>query len=169
MHIAPLIGFDWTFVMILFTFLVLYFVLKKFFFEKVRTFMLAREQKVKDTFDDADSALRVANERLEKYNGKLADIESEHREVLRKAKLQADENAKEIIKNAEEQASGILAKAEKEIAQEKERAMEDMREQIAILALYASEKILEQKIDAEQQQIIIEKAIEDAGKAKWKI
>ena len=131
--------------------------------------MLAREQKVKDTFDDADSALRVANERLEKYNGKLADIESERREVLRSAKLQADENAKEILKNAEEQASGILAKAEKEIAQEKERAMEDMREQIAILALYASEKILEQKIDAEQQQIIIEKAIEDAGKAKWKI
>ncbi|MDR0851409.1 MAG: F0F1 ATP synthase subunit B [Clostridiales Family XIII bacterium] len=169
MHSAPLISFNWTLVMVLITFLVLYFILKKFFFEKVRAFMLAREQKVTDAFDNADAVSRVAEERLETYNLKLADIESERREVLREAKLQADENAREIIRNAEAQASKILTQAEKDILREREHALQDMRDQIAMLSIYAAEKILEQKLDAGQQQTIINKALENAGNSNWKI
>jgi len=169
MHSAPLIGFNWTLLMVLVTFIVLYLVLKRFFFEKLRTFMLAREQKIKDAFDNADAASRAAEDRLADYNTKLADIESERRELLRAAKLQADENAKNIVKTAEAQAAKIMAQTEREIAHERELAIQDMREQIAMISIYAAEKILEQNIDATRQQAIINSAIEEAGNSTWKV
>jgi F-type H+-transporting ATPase subunit b len=169
MHFAPLISISWTLVMVLITFLVLYLILRKFFFEKLHNFMQARTQKVTDAFDNADAVTRVAEELLAEYNSKLEEIEGERRDVLREAKLQADENAREVLRTAEEQAQKIISRAQAEIINEKERALSDMRDQIAVLSVYAAEKILEQQIDAGQQQLIIDKAIKEAGATNWKI
>jgi F-type H+-transporting ATPase subunit b len=149
--------------MVLITFVVLYLILKRFFFEKVRTFMLAREQKVKDAFDNADAANRVAEERLSEYNARLADAEQERREILRQAKQEGDETAKEIVSDAEQRANKMITQAEKEIARERLRAIEGMREQISLLAIYAAEKIIEQKLDAAEQQVIIDGVIKQVG------
>jgi F-type H+-transporting ATPase subunit b len=164
MHVAPLIELNWTLLMVLITFIVLYLILKKFFFEKVRGFMLAREQKIKDAFDNADAANRVAEERLSEYNAQLADIESERRRILKQAKQQGDETAKEIIAKAEDRASQLIAQAEKEIERERLHAIEGMREQISSLAIYAAEKIIEQKLDAAEQQVVINGVINRMGR-----
>jgi F-type H+-transporting ATPase subunit b len=99
--VQPLIGFSWTIVMVAATFIVLLFILRKFFWGKVRAFMLAREQKIVDAFDNAAETNRVANARLDEYNAKIADVKSERRDMLADAKRQADENAKEIVRQAE--------------------------------------------------------------------
>jgi F-type H+-transporting ATPase subunit b len=169
MHSAPLIGLNWTLVMVLITFVVLYLLLKKFFFEKVRNFMLAREQKVKDSFDNADAVNRIAEERLAEYNAKLANIENERREILKQAKQTGDETAAAIITEAEKQADRSRLQAEQEIERERLQAVEGMREQIAMLALYAAEKIIEQKLDAAEQQTIIDGIIKQAGRKEWTI
>ncbi|MDR2157175.1 MAG: F0F1 ATP synthase subunit B [Clostridiales Family XIII bacterium] len=170
MHItAPLIGLNWTLLMVLVTFLVLYLVLKKFFFEKVRDFMLAREQKVKDSFDNADAANRIAEEKLAEYNARLARIESERHDILKQAKLQGDETAREIVAEAERQADRLIARAEREIERERLRALEGMREQISLLAVYAAEKIIEQRLDAAEQQTIIDGILRQAGSRQWQI
>lgn len=168
-HYVPLIEFSWTLVMVFITFLVLYLILRKYFFGKVRAFMLAREQKVKDSFDNADAANRMAEERLTDYNQKLAAIEEERREILRAARRQADENAKEIIAKAEEKSSQMILRTEEELRREREKAAYDMRAQIALIAIMAAEKIIEQQLDAEQQHVIIDGVIKQASKAQWKI
>lgn len=169
MHYAPLIGFNWTLLMVLITFVLLYFIMKKLFFEKVHNFMVAREQKVKDAFDNAEAVNLQAEERLKSYTEQLAGVEAERRELLRKAKLEADELSQGIVSDAEAKAAELLTRANKEIEREKERALVDMREQIGLLAVYAAEQILKAKIDAGEQQTIINGVIEEAGKAEWKI
>ncbi|MDR0357336.1 MAG: F0F1 ATP synthase subunit B [Clostridiales Family XIII bacterium] len=169
MHSAPLITLNWTLLMVLVTFLILYLILKKYFFEKVRSFMLAREQKVKDSFDNAESVNRVAEERLADYNEQLANIEEERREILRAAKAQGEDSAREIVDEAERRASLMIAQAESEIERERLHAIETMREQIAILAIIAAEKIIEQKLDAAEQQSIIDNVIRQASERTWKI
>jgi F-type H+-transporting ATPase subunit b len=131
--------------------------------------MLAREQKVKDAFDNADSVNRVADERLAEYNAQLAAVENERREILKQAKQQGDENAREIIAEAEGQANKLIAQAEKEIERERLQAIEGMREQISMLAIYAAEKIIEQKLDAAEQQTIIDGVIKQASEQEWRI
>jgi F-type H+-transporting ATPase subunit b len=168
--VQPLIGFNGgTIVAVLVTFIVLLLVLKRFFWDKVRAFMQAREQRVIDEFDNAAEVNRVANERLGEYEAKIAAIKSERREMLTGAKRQADENAKEIIRQAEEKAQQIVAQAGEQIEYEKERALADMREQIGMLAVYAAEKIIERQLDPASQQAIVDDVLKEAEGSAWKI
>jgi F-type H+-transporting ATPase subunit b len=165
----PLVGFSWTLVMVLVTFIVLYFILKKYLFGRVRDFMQAREQKIIDAFDNAAEANRAAEERLNEYKQKLDSITKERREMLSAAKLKADEFTQLTVQDAEQKADALLRAARDEITREKERALQDMREQVSLLAVYAAEKIIEQKLDAPAQQAIVDGVIEQAGRSEWKI
>jgi F-type H+-transporting ATPase subunit b len=167
--VQPLIGLDWTVAMVLVTFAVLFLIVRKFFWEKIRAFMQAREQKIVDGFDNAAEANRVANARLDEYNAKIADIKSERRDMLAEAKAKADENAKEIIRNAEEKAQRMMRDANEQIESEKERALSDMREQIGMLAIYAAEKIIEKQLDLAGQQAIVDSVLKEAENREWKI
>jgi len=166
--VAPLIGFDWTLVMVLVTFLVLYLILKKLFFEKVRDFMQAREQKVKDQFDNAEAANTLAGKHLSEYKEKLENIELERRELLRETRLEADHRAHDIVREAHERASEIIKKAEKEAEWEKHKLAEEMREQIAMLAVYTAEKILEKELDDKGQDLLIDDIIKQYEGDTWK-
>jgi F-type H+-transporting ATPase subunit b len=155
--------------MVLVTFIVLYFILKKYLFGRVHDYMQAREQKIIDAFDNAAEANRAAEERLNEYNQKLEGIAKERRELLSAAKLKADEFAQLTVQDAEQKADDLLRAARDEITREKDRALQDMREQVSLLAVYAAEKIIEQKLDAPAQQAIVDGVIEQAGRSEWKI
>jgi F-type H+-transporting ATPase subunit b len=167
--VQPLIGFDWTLAMVLVTFAVLLLIMRRFFWDKLRGFMQAREQKIVDAFDNAAEANRVAEARLDEYNAKIADIKSERRDVLAEAKQKADDNAKEIVRAAEEKAQQIIRQAEQQIEAEKERALSDMREQVGMLAVLAAEKIIEKQLDAAGQQAIVDSVLKEAESSQWRI
>ena len=168
MHLyTPLISFNWTMVMIWATVIVLFFILKKNFFEKVRNFIAVRENEVRDAFSNADLTNKQADERLEDYNKKLSKSENEAREIVRVAKVKADTMAKEIIENANLQASKNIALAEIEIEREKRKALSEVKGEIGSLALLAAEKIMEKQIEIDGQSEIIDKIIEQAGTTQW--
>ena len=166
--VAPLIGLNWTLVMVLVTFFVLYLILKKFFFEKVREFMQAREQKVKDQFDNAEAANTLAEQHLAEYKDKLENIEIERRGVLKDARLASEKRALEIIKEANERAAEIIHKAEKEAIREREKLSEEIRKEVAMLALYAAEKIIEKEMDEKEQMLLIDDIIKHNDGEIWR-
>ena len=168
MHLyTPLISFNWTMLMIWATVIVLFFILKKNFFEKVSNFIAARENEVKDAYSNADLTNKQADERLESYNKKLSKSENEAREIVRIAKAKADEIAKEIIENANQQAAKNISLAEVEIEREKKKALSEVKGEIASLALLVAEKIMEKQIEVDGQSEIVNKIIEQAGSTKW--
>ena len=164
---APLISFNATLAMQWVTVLVLFLILKKFFFEKVHNFVTSRQLAVKDAFDNADAVNRKADEKLDAYNKRIANIESEGREIVKTAKQKADNRANEIIDEAQRKAEALLAKAKEEIEKEKVKAISDMREQIVLLSLLAAEKIMEKDIEATGHEAYIDKIIEEAGTSGW--
>jgi len=166
-YTTSLIGFDWTFVMILISFAVLYLFMKKFFFEKIHDFMQAREQKVIDQFDNAAAAQKQAEESLAEYSEKLAKIENERRSILKEAKASSDRRAQEILTEANEKAAEIIRQAQKESEREQEVALEAMRDQVALLAVTAAEQILKKKLDAGEQSLLVDELIEESKSGKW--
>ena len=158
--VAPLISFNWTLVMVVITFLVLYLIVKKFFFEKVRNFMLAREQAVKDQFDSAEAAERLAGENLAKYEAKLEGVKDERRAALKEAREIADRRAEQIINEAHARAEQIIKETEAKVEQERAQFSESMRDQIAMLAVYMAEKIIEKQLDESDHIALIDDIIE---------
>lgn len=165
--VAPLISFNWTLVMVLITFVVLYFIVKKIFFEKIHEFMEAREQKVKDQFAGAEAAEKLAGEHLAEYDSKLEGVEIERRGVLKDAKTLADKRAEQIIAEANEKAKDIMSQAEKEIERERALFVETMRDQVAMLAIYAAEKIIDKELDESGQKALIDEIIEQNKGETW--
>ena len=162
-----LIEFNWSSLMILCNVFILYIILRKFFWEKIKKFMDDRAAAVQDAIDAAEAVNKRADEKMANYSKRIANVEEEGREIIKASKQQADVQAQIIIEEARKQAGDIIAKAEKTIEQEKAQAMEEMRKEIASIAMLAAEQIVGREIDNVGQDAIIDQAIEDARSAKW--
>ena len=149
------------------TVLVLYLILKRFFFEKVHNFMMERQAGIQKDLDDAEETSARAEKLLVDYQAQIANLEEEGRMIVADAKKRADLQAKRIVEEAEAKAGQLVSQAEAEIEREKLKALAEMKQYIADLAICAAEQILEKQIDAKGQNEIIDRIIEQEGKSQW--
>jgi F-type H+-transporting ATPase subunit b len=126
-----------------------------------------RAAAVQDAIDAAEAVNKRADEKMASYSKRIANVEEEGREIIKASKQQADAQAQIIIEEARKQASDIIAKAERTIEQERLAATEEMRKEIASIAMLAAEQIVGKEIDNVGQDAIIDQVIEDARSAKW--
>lgn len=165
---TKLIAFNWSFVMILITFLVLLLILKKFFFEKVKNFIEKRELTIKDAFDNAEVINMKADERMNHYNKQIAKLESEGKEIIRQAKIKADSQAKDIMSEANVKIAEMMDGTKREMEKEKEKLLVEMHEHMGELAILIAGKVLEEEYASdEKQKVLVDKIIEEAGKTGW--
>lgn len=162
-----LIEFNWSSLMILCNLFILYIILKKFFWEKIKKFMDDRTNAIQDALDTADAVNKRADEKMANYSKRIANVEEEGREIIKASKQQADAQAQIIIEEARQQASDLIAKAEKTIELERAKAMEDMRKEIASIAMMAAEQIVGREIENVGQDAIVDEVINNARSARW--
>lgn len=148
-------------------FLILVLILGKFLYKPFLGILEKRKQTIEDAFTNADATNRKADEKYEAYTKKLARAEAESREIIKKARLRADDQANMIVEEAKAEAARIKLQAEKEAVREKEKALREVREQIGQLAILAAEQILEKEVSAEGQEDIIDRVLERAGTSQW--
>lgn len=163
----PLLNLDWNLLFTVITVLVLFLILKHFFFEKVHKIMVEREKLVNDTISKAEEMDRQAEEKLAEYNARLATADDEGRQIIKAARDEAKSQAKEIIADADEKARELMDHAQKEIRREKYNARKELREEVSSLAVMAAGRIIEREISPEDQQDIISKVLEEAEDKPW--
>ncbi len=148
-------------------FLVLVGVLGKFLYKPFLEALNKRTQAIKDAYDNADATNRKADEKYEAYTKKLARAENEARDIIKQAKLRADEQASLIVQEAKEEAAKIKEQTRIEVEKEKQQAVAEARSEIADLALLAASQIIEKEISVEGQDRIIDSVLQKAGDGKW--
>ena len=154
-----LIEINWTSLMILINIFILYIVLKKFFWEKVKAFMDDRSNSIRDAIDAADAMNKRADLKLAGYNKKIAGIEDEGREIIKKAKATADIQAQIVIEEARKEAQDIIAKANRTVEMEREKAVEEMKQEITTISLMVAEQIIGKEISVSGHEELVEEAI----------
>lgn len=155
------------FIFYLINFLILVGVLGKFLYKPFLNLMDTRKQSIQDALENAELTNRRADEKMQNYNKRIANVEEEGREIVREAKVKADAQARIIIEDANQKAADIMAKAEQSIEREKEKAMEEMRQEIAALAVLVAEKIVEREIQRVGQEAIVDEVIRQARSKGW--
>lgn len=155
------------FIFYLINFLILVGVLGKFLYKPFLEFMGNRKQAIQDALDNAELTNRRADEKMQNYNKRISKVEEEGREIIKAAKIKADAQAAEIIEDANKRATEIITKAELAIEREKERAMEDMRQEITTIAILVAEKIVEHEIQKVGQDTIVDEVIRQARSTGW--
>ncbi|MDO4518628.1 MAG: F0F1 ATP synthase subunit B [Bacillota bacterium] len=148
-------------------FLILVGVLGKLIYKPYLGALENRKKIIKDRFDKADAVNKRAEAKMIAYNRRIANADEEVREMIKAGKKKADEQAQIIINEAQEQAERIIANAERTAELERERAMDEMRREIASMALMAAEKIIDKEIQVVGQDAIVDEVIETARSTQW--
>ena len=156
------------FIFYLINFVILICILAKFLYKPFLKILDERRQKIQDALDSAEAMNRRADEKMDAYTKRIANVESEGREIIREAKSKADQEARAILDDAGERASKMITDARDEIERDKARAREDMKGEIKDLALLAASKILEDEIAPnERQEQIVDQILKEQGEGKW--
>lgn len=129
----------WTVVNLLF----LYWIFKRFLFDRVMAVINQREENIQQQFSDAEKKLDDANALKNDYEKKLESAKTEANQIILDAKERAKAKQKETLEITRKQADHMLEKAKADITSEQEKATKAAQEQIAKLAVIAARKIIE--------------------------
>ena len=157
----------WSILISLANLVIIFLLLKKLLFKPVKKTLAARQAQVDKIYDDAAAAKQTAEADRADYEQKLADVKAEAEEILTDARERADRMSEEIIGDAKDKAQAKLERAEEEIAQEKKKAMTELKDDVSALSVDIAEKLLGREIDEKDHAELIDKFIsevDDNGK-----
>ena len=153
-----------TFIFTVINVLVLVFFLYRFLFKPVRDILAARQNELYNSYREAEEATQKANALKKQYEDSMAQIDAERQEKLEKSRMQATNEYDEIIGNAREKATKIIADAKIEAERQAEQKQHEMEEEVAMLVAKAAYKIAASKDSAENNQKLYDTFLEDAEK-----
>ena len=153
----------------LFTFcnmLITFAVLKKFLFKPVKKMIDDRQQEIDTMYADADAAKQKAADLEKEYADHLQSIKDERDAMLREATARAQKREEEIVNEANQKAAEIKARAEENIERDKQRAVNDIKDEISDIVIMAASKVVEKEISAKDNEAIIADFLQNVGTAK---
>lgn len=142
-------------------FLILLFVLKKFLYKPILEVFEKRRKKIKKSLEDAAKMEKKVAELKEIEKREMHQIQLQAREIIREAKDEAEKTKQKIIKEAEKEAEELLSKTKQEIEARKKKIISEMQKETADLTVLATLKILEKRMDERTQKQLVEEAIQE--------
>ena len=159
----PFVNLDWTLLFQWGNLLILYLVIKKFLFGPIQKIIESHETEVQNLYDTAEQAKNDAVAMKEEYSQHLANAKDEANEILKNANKKATVRSEEIIRDAQEKAAAIIARADVQIEMERKHAFEEVKQDISDIALLAASKVVERELSAEEHERLIGEFIENVG------
>ena len=153
------------FILIAGSFLLLIFLVKKYAWGNITSILDARAEKITNDIDEAEAARQKAEELAAKREAELAGSRQEATTILETAKETAEKNKAHILSEANQEALRLKEKAQLEISQKKEEAMNSIKGDVADLTVNLAGKLLSQQLDSEGHRQLIDRYLNELGDA----
>lgn len=118
-----------------------------------------RQKKIADGLAASDRAEKDLELAQVSATDKLREAKGEASKIIDLAKRRAIQLVEEETQRGQAEREKIIAQGYAEIEAEKNRVKEDLRKQVALLAVAGAQKILAREIDAQAQSDIVEKLV----------
>ncbi len=144
--------FIWTIV----TFLVLLALLAKFAWRPLLQALESRQERIRKSLEDAERA-RQELERLQQESGKImqqARIEAES--IVTQTRADAERLREELKQKAKDEADNILRNAQQQIQLQTRQAIQQIRHEVADIAVLLASKLIERNIAKEDNARLID-------------
>jgi F-type H+-transporting ATPase subunit b len=159
---AGLLTINGTLIAQLLIFLVMLGVLYRFAWGPLLKILNERRARIAQGVEATQRAIQELEAAEKERQAKLEETRREAQAILDRIAKQAEDLRKELEAKAREQAEALIAKARAEISQEREKAVQDLRLQVADLAVLAAGRIIGESLDLKKHRALIERAIEEA-------
>jgi len=120
--------------------------------------------KVRAELDEAKRLREEAQSLLAEHKRQLAAGQDHARTISEHARREAERQAERHGAELEASLARRTEQALGRIAQEEARAVQDVRDQAASLAIRTTRRLLADQVDGEHAQILVDRAIEEVGR-----
>jgi F-type H+-transporting ATPase subunit b len=156
--IEPRVGLMiWTLV----CFAITFFVLKRFAFGPVQRIIDERRQRIRQAIEEADNARAEARRLLEEHRALMQEAKQDAEEILVEARRVADSQRERMREELEADRQRRIEDTTKQIQAETRRALEQIRSEVAELALEATSRVTGKVLTDEDHRRLIEDAIRE--------
>ena len=145
----------------------LFLIASHFLFNPVRNMMQNRQNRIKSELDSAAADMENARALKEEYEAKLKDINMEAEAILGEARKKALANENKIVADAKEEAARIIERAGVEAELEKNKAVDEVKREMVVLASLMAGKVVNAAIDTTVQDSLIEETLKEIGEGTW--
>jgi F-type H+-transporting ATPase subunit b len=136
-------------------FLILLFVLQRFLFKPVMAMLDERSQKIRESVEAAERARQESARADQARDEALREARRQADEIVNRATQEGQRIVAEARERAQEEAQGIINRAEQEAAAERLQAMQELRAQVADLAVMAAGRVIRRSLDDQAHRDLV--------------
>lgn len=131
----------------------------KFVWPPLMSAIEERQKRIADGLADANRAAKDLELAQAKATDQLKDAKAAANEIIEQANKRKTQIVDEAKAEADVERAKIIAQGKAEIETERNRVKEDLRKQVATLAIVGAEKILKRSIDEAAHSDIVDKLV----------
>lgn len=155
----------WDFVATICNLFLQVYLIKRFLFKPINEILEKRKAMADAQIKDAEKAKSEAQAMKSEYEQNMLEAKNKAGEILATAQKTAAIQSEEMLKEASQQAAALKAKAESDIAQEKRKAVNEIKDEIGGMAMEIAGKVIEREINEEDHAKLIDEFIANVGEA----
>ena len=155
----------WTFLAQICNLMIQLFIFKKFLLKPIKQVIADRKAKADSEIADAQKLRTEAEAMKAEYEQNLQNARAEANEIVSNAQKTATARGEEIVGEARAQAAALKQKAEADIAQERKKAVNEVKDEIGGIAMEIASKVVEREISEKDHKDLIDEFIKNVGEA----
>lgn len=133
------------------------FLLSKLAFPRISEALGRRQQAIEDSIDTAERTREEAEKLLAEYRERLKEARTQADEIVHRARAAAETHESEGKEQGQKLIEEAKLRAERDIEAATERALSDLRKEVADLTVLATERVTKKVLsDADQRRLVDE-------------
>jgi F-type H+-transporting ATPase subunit b len=154
--VSPDIGLMiWT----LLVFGICFWILAKFVFPRIAEALDRRQRAIEESIEYAERTKQDADKLLADYRERLAEARGQADEIVTRARKTAESQEAEIVARAREERELLMHQTRRDIEQETQRAIQQIRGEVADLTVMATEKVTRKSLTTDDQRRLVDEAL----------
>ena len=155
----------WTFLAQICNLMIQLFIFKKLLLEPVRKVIAQRKAKADSQIEEARQLRAKAEAMKAEYEANMRSARAEANQIVAAAQKTAAARSEEMLNEARTQAAALKQKAEADIAQERRKAVNEVKDEIGGMAIEIASKVVEREIREADHKALIDEFIQNVGEA----
>ena len=151
-----------TFVVELVAFAIMLFILGRYVIPPINRAMTARQNAIRQHFNDLEEAKADAKEAEERFREQITEARHEAAKIREEAREQGASIISEMRQQAREESDRILKAAHAQLEAERQQAVHQLRSEVGSMATALAERIVGESLDDEvRRSRIVERFLEE--------
>lgn len=145
----------------LLAFFVSMLILRKYAWPHIARILDERQSRIEESIEAAERTRREADELLAEYRQRLADARAQADEIVAKAERAGEVAEREALEAAKTKREELLEQTKRDIEAATQRALQELRREVADLTVAATEKVTRKTLAHHDQQRLVEEALRE--------